>query len=156
MFHFMHRVVGTWVHILLPMLSSIFFWNRSLKNKFVIICFFGICCLWFHALSLMREVEKRLNSEGFFLLERKIRPWVPDFRSLAIFLISLQVVALPFSPGSLPPCNFSHCIWERSYILKFATAPVVPRSVGVVEIQYPPLCVIVPESTLLFKNTICY
>lgn len=118
----------------------------------------SVICKLIHCISEWRVREKDLVSDVILLPEDMTNSQALDLRSSTLLLMSsLQSFrCYPSLAVPLPPCMFPLYIWELNCVLQFSTAPVAYQRVGVVEIQYPLVCVIVPESTLLFKNTICY
>ena len=97
-----------------------------------------------------------MNSDVSLLPEGRVRSGVPDLRSSAMFLTSLQSQGCLTLPCPLLLCNFFPFIFGNSVAPYNLPLSQLHQGVGVAEIQYPLVCVIVPESTLLFKNTICY
>ena len=159
MFYLIYWVMGTWVCVVLFSMPSFnIFWNISLTKMFGIILLvwnllFVICWV---IISEERGGEEDLRSDASLLQEERTRSWVPDLRSSSIFLISLQSWCCLPLPCPLLPCNFFPFIFGNSVASYNLPLPQLHQGVGVAEIQYPLVCGIVPESTLLFKNTICY
>lgn len=82
----------------------------------------------------------------------ELGPWSQIISNFPPFLVSLQSWCCLPPPAPLHfPQTFGDLV--ASYNLPL---PQLHQGVGVVEIQYPLVCVIIPESTSLFKNTICY
>lgn len=123
-------MVDTWVCVLIISMPSFIFLKYFIKNsKFGIISVFWMLSfiLWW-AVSEQRGREENLSSDVFFRPERWTRPPVPELRSSAVFLTSLQSRCCLPLPGPCPLPIFSLYIWEFSCILQFATAPVALRS----------------------------